>query len=143
MPANCLSTYQQLRGRQALKGATVHLHGAQAPAAARGRLISAARHRGDKVFQTNLSQHQMQQEQREISKHRQERKYSQLGCENRWDGDVEESWPRHPELQSSWFLQQPGRTPVLETPGKRMRGKISWSKATWGLLKQTGMGVKT
>lgn len=46
MPANCLSTYQRLRGRQALKGATVHLHGAQAAAAARGWLISAAMEHG-------------------------------------------------------------------------------------------------
>lgn len=63
------------------------------------------------------------------------KKYSQLGCENGWDGDLQESWSRHPELQSSWFLQEPGRTPVLETPVKGTRGKISRSKAMWGLLK--------
>lgn len=95
------STFQQLRGREDLKGATAHLQGARA----QEWLI---------LGEKNLSQQQTQQEGRETSK---EIKYIQLQCENGWAADAQQSGPRHPELQSSWFLPQPGRTSALGTLG--------------------------
>lgn len=62
----------------------------------------------------------------------------ELGCENGWAGDAQQSWPRHPELQSSWFLPQP-------------EGHRHWEhwerqniveQGMWGLLTRAGRGVK-
>ena len=45
-----------------------------------------------------------------------------------------------PELQSSWFLQQPGMAPALETRRKRTRGK---NLVEQGNVGSPGAGVKT
>lgn len=78
----------------------------------------------------NLLQQQKQQEQREISTGKGEKKSAWM-CE--WVG-----WrcPRHPEqavLATAW---------KDAAVGMKTRGKISWRKAMRRLLKGTGMGAR-
>lgn len=94
------STFQQLWGREDLKGATAHLQGARA----QGWLIL-----GEKKTSPSSER---QQEGRETSR---EMEYIPLGCEN---GGVEMPSRAGQDTQSSWFLPQPGRTSALGTLGK-------------------------
>lgn len=64
------------------------------------------------------------------------KKCSQLGCENGWDGDVQESWSRHPELQRSWFLQS------LEKAGKGAKRQNLMEQGNVGSPEMNGNGCE-